>query len=417
VRRILALAALNLLVLGALTAPAVAGLPIRIAEIVGVEHRTDALAAVMVCGAIGASVGNPLFGFLSDRSRARFGRRPWLVVGVVGGALGCAGVLLSPNVPTIAASWAFAQFAYNATLAAAAGLLADGVSETARASASGIFGAATFLGTLPALVLVAVFPERIAIIMLVVPIVTLVATTILAILIREGARTGVAAPGSVRAPAPRRTVVLFSLLAAQRFTMQLAFSLLASFTVYFIAQRFAVSVTDAAPVSSLTTALGGAGIVVSALVVGFLSARGGRYGPVVVLAAVGLAAGACIRAFTTAPLGLWASAAVAGVALGAFYAVDLAAALRIAPPESAGRYLGFFNLAETLPQTLSPAIAGAVLAVSGRDVIGGGADDFTTLHLLAAAIAAASLCFVPALAPVLRRSRPIPAESVAPGPR
>ena len=59
-------------------------------------------ALVAGTGALLAMFGNPLFGQLSDRTTSRFGmRRPWLVIGLLGGTAGTLIVAMAPNIPVV----------------------------------------------------------------------------------------------------------------------------------------------------------------------------------------------------------------------------------------------------------------------------------------------------------------------------
>jgi fatty acid desaturase len=63
-------------------------------------------------------VGNPFFGKLSDRTASRLGmRRPWMVIGLVGGSLGILVVALAPSIPVVLIGWCIAQLLFNALLA------------------------------------------------------------------------------------------------------------------------------------------------------------------------------------------------------------------------------------------------------------------------------------------------------------
>jgi MFS family permease len=61
--------------------------------------------------------GNPFFGRMSDRTSPRLGmRRPWMVIGLVGGTLGILIVVLAPNIPVVLVGWCTAQLFFNALL-------------------------------------------------------------------------------------------------------------------------------------------------------------------------------------------------------------------------------------------------------------------------------------------------------------
>ena len=64
----------------------------------GIEQAPNSLSVVTGIGALLAMVGNPFFGRMSDRTSSRLGmRRPWMVIGLVGGSLGILIVALAPS--------------------------------------------------------------------------------------------------------------------------------------------------------------------------------------------------------------------------------------------------------------------------------------------------------------------------------
>ena len=398
--RIALLAAVNLVALGSLTAPAVAGLPVRIADLLPANERAAALGSLLALGAVGALLANPLFGALSDRTRGRFGRRrPWMLGGVVVGLIGVVGLNAAGTFATLALWWILVQMAYNATLAAAAALLADVVSESRRASASGFFTAAAFLGAVPPLLLAALLPAHLPLVSLVMPV-TAVLVVGGALTIPDppsGSRQG--RTGSVRGSLPRAFVWIW----LQRLAMQSAFSLTTAFTMYLILDRMTHDTVTATPVATLTTLVGGAGVVVGAAVAGTWAQRYGGYVPLLVFGALGLASAAAIRAFAAAPSALWVAAAVGGLAVGTSLAINFALALRALPPGRAGAYLGVLNVAETIPQTLAPVAAAALLTLGGPDPVSGADDNYVALYASAAIVALIGLGALPALRRIARR--------------
>jgi Na+/melibiose symporter-like transporter len=417
VRKVLLFALINLVLLGSLTAPVVTGLPIAIARLVPDDERTSVLAFVTVCGAVASVIANPLFGFLSDRTPGRFGRRrPWLLAGVVAGLGASVLIVAADSVFLLTLAWVLAQTAYNASLAAVAALLGDQVSERRRASASGVFGAAAFLGALPPLVLATVAPSRLDVVVLAMPVVAVVVVAVCCLAIDDPpyARGLPGAVGTLGVIRGERFGLLrnrdFRWVWIQRFLMQLAFSLVSAFTLYFVMARLVLTPDAASPVVALTTLVGGAGIVAAALCAGFLAARRGRYRPYIVVAALGLAGAAVVRSATSTSDLLWISAGIGGLALGIFYAVDLALALRTVPPGRSGAYLGVLNITETLPQTIAPAVAVALLALGGPDPVSGAGDNYTALYLTAAGVALTALVPLVFLRGILSRTAPATAE-------
>src|SRR5215218_7668862 len=80
-------------------APLLVTLALKINSLVGTERAPNSLSLVAGVGSLVALVANPLFGRLSDRTSSRFGmRRPWLLVGLVGGSAGILVVALASTV-------------------------------------------------------------------------------------------------------------------------------------------------------------------------------------------------------------------------------------------------------------------------------------------------------------------------------
>ena len=70
-------------------APLLVTLALKVNSLVGIDRAPNSLALVAGIGALLAMFGNPFFGKMSDRTSSRLGmRRPWMVIGLVGGSLG-----------------------------------------------------------------------------------------------------------------------------------------------------------------------------------------------------------------------------------------------------------------------------------------------------------------------------------------
>jgi len=86
-------------------------------------------------------LGNPFLGKLSDRTSGPWGmRRPWMVIGLLGGSLGVLVVAVARTVPVVLAGWCVAQPFFNALLAALVAVLPDQVPATQRGQVSGVLG-------------------------------------------------------------------------------------------------------------------------------------------------------------------------------------------------------------------------------------------------------------------------------------
>ena len=120
-------------------APALVTLALKVNSLVGIERAPDSLALVTGMGALVALFGNPFFGRMSDRTSSPLGmRRPWMVVGLLGGSLGILIVALAPNIPFVLVGWCIAQLFFNALLAAQVAVLKSaGCERIYREKASG----------------------------------------------------------------------------------------------------------------------------------------------------------------------------------------------------------------------------------------------------------------------------------------
>ncbi|MGP3535664.1 MFS transporter [Microbacterium sp. RD1] len=400
--RVLLLAALNLVALGSLTAPAVAGLPVAFAALVPAGERATVLATALALGSLTALVTNPVFGWLSDRTPGRLGRRrPWLIAGAVVGAVAIGGLATADSIAALTTWWVLAQAAYNAVLAASAALLADLVPEEQRASASGLFTAGAFVGALPPLLLATLVPSQLTAVSFVMPGLALVAAAASFALPDRGARPPRHGERPARVRVPRAFVAVW----VQRLAMQSAFALATAFTLYLIVDRMTGDAVAATPVATLATLVGGGAIVVGALVGGAWASRRGRSLPFLVFGAGGLAVAALIRAGAATPVLLWVAAGVGGLAMGVYLSANLALALRTLPPGRGGSYLGMLNVAETVPGVIAPGVAALLLRIGGADPIAGPGDDYVALYLTAAALALLSLATLPALGRALSGTR------------
>jgi len=421
--RIYLFALIELAALGALVTPLVVTLSLKVLQLVPETEKEGALGLVTALGALAALVANPIFGHLSDRTRSRFGRRrPWLIGGVVGGILAAVLIAVAPNIPVLVVAWVLSQAAYNATLASLSALLADQVPEEQRAKASGIFGAIGFLGMVPAMLVAALFASNLTVVVLAMPIVAVIIVAIVCVFIPD--------PRVERADASRGSILqvfraflfnpfrapMFSLVWIQRATMQLGYTVVSTFGLFYLMVRLGMDQVSAASLTSTAT-LAGAGLnFVAAFACGYLASRRGDYGPFVIGSALIMALSLLLKAFTQDVSVFWVSTLLAGFALGAYYAVDLALAMRTLPAGEEGKYLGIFNMAKTLPQSIAPAVAPFVVLIGGSDPIVGGDKNYTALYIVAAAAVLASLLTLPGLRRVLRRDAYEASRSAAAAP-
>ena len=139
-------------------APILVTLPLRVNSLVGIQQAPKSLGLVAGIGALVSMFGNPFFGRMSDRTWSRLGmRRPWMVIGLVGGTLGILIVALAPNIPVVLVGWCMAQLFFNALLAAFIAVLPDQVPRAQRGLVSGVLGVCLPIAAVSGTLLVKLF--------------------------------------------------------------------------------------------------------------------------------------------------------------------------------------------------------------------------------------------------------------------
>lgn len=408
--RVYLLALIELVTLGALVTPLVVSLSLKVLQVVPAAQKEGALGLVTALGALAALLANPIFGHLSDRTRSRFGRRrPWLLAGAAGGLLSAVILAVAPNLPVLVIGWVLSQAAYNATLASLSALLADQIPEEQRSQASGIFGAFGFLGLVPAMLVATLFASSLPVVILAMPLVAVIIIVIVCLRLPdppasrpEREQRSIRQVFAAFAFNPFRTRT-FTLVWIQRATMQFGYSVVSTFGLFYLMVRLDLGQTSAASLTSIATLAGAALNFIAAFTCGYFASRRGNYTPFVIASVALMAVSLLLKAFTDSTAVFWISSLLAGLALGAYYAVDLALAMRTLPLGEEGKYLGIFNIAKTLPQSIAPALAPLIVLIGGADPISGGDKNYAALYLVGTAVVLASLLTLPGLRGVLRR--------------
>jgi MFS family permease len=354
-------------------APLLVTLALKVNSLVGIEQAPNSLAVVTGIGALLAMVGNPFFGKLSDRTSSQVGmRRPWMVIGLVGGSLGILMVALAPNIPTVLVGWCIAQLLFNALLAALAAVLPDQVPTAQRGLVSGLLGICVPTASVSGTFLVQLFTGN-QLAMFLAPcaiggfFVLLFAATLddrrLAKAdkpswsLRELASTFYVNP---------RTSPDFAWAFASRFMFVLAYAFLTTYQVYYLLDRIGSAEADVPRQIFLGTLVQSAVVVAASLVGGRLSDRTGRRKIFVLTASTVYGLAMFVLAIAGDFDGFLVGMAVGGLGFGVYTAVDLALVVDVLPDnDNAAKDLGVLNIAGALPFSVAPGIASAVLAMAG----------------------------------------------------
>jgi MFS family permease len=354
-------------------APILVTLPLRVNSLVGIKQAPSSLAFVAGIGALVSLFGNPFFGRMSDRTSSRLGmRRPWMVIGLVGGTLGIAIVAFAPNIPVVLVGWCVAQLFFNALLAALVAVLPDQIPAVQRGTVSGVLGVCLPIAAVSGTFLVKLFAGQ-QIATFLVPCATGGFFILLfAVVLQDRQLAKADRPmWSLREFASTfyvkpRTSPDFAWAFASRFLFLMAYALLTTYEAYYLLQKLGSAAADVPQQIFLGTLVQSVVIVAASLIGGNLSDRTGRRKVFVFTASIAYGLGLFAVAIASNFNGFLVGMAISGLGFGVYAAVDLALVADVLPsPGHNAKDLGVFNIAGALPFSLAPACAPAILAIGG----------------------------------------------------
>jgi len=354
-------------------APILVTLPLRVNSLVGIQQAPKSLGLVAGIGALVSMFGNPFFGRMSDRTWSRLGmRRPWMVIGLVGGTLGILIVALAPNIPVVLVGWCMAQLFFNALLAAFIAVLPDQVPRAQRGLVSGVLGVCLPIAAVSGTLLVKLFTGH-PVATFLVPCATggfFILLFVVALKDRRLARA--ARPAwSLREFASTfyvkpRTSPDFAWAFASRFMFLMAYALLTTYEAFFLLGKIGSAVADVPQQIFLGTLVQSVVIVAASLLAGKLSDRTRRRKIFVFTASIVYGLAMFAVAVASNFNGFLVGLAISGLGFGIYTAVDLALVADVLPnKDNVAKDLGVFNIAGALPFSIAPAGAPAILAIGG----------------------------------------------------
>ena len=378
-------------------------LPAHADRIAGPGDREKLLALVVGVGAAAALVATPLWGYASDLCRTRHGTRmPVVYAGTALGVAGQAVLFASTTGPSTLMGWVLVQLGLNGPFAVLAALIADRVPGARRGSVGSLFGVGQIVGVITGTVVaesVGAGAAGYLVLALLTPVL------LLAIVLAERGRSSdesaappvphqppaASIPGPVCEPGPdtgrglrpTRDYVWAWLL---RFLMNLTNAILLIYLFYFL--DTAIRVDDVAGAVLTVTVIT---LVLSALFAGLTGVLSDRLARRRVFASAGAlttAGGLILLALASTLPTVLVAAAILGLGWGLFIGVDMAIITStLADDATSGTLLGLANIANSLPQVLTPVFAAPlVLSAAG----------YPALYGVGAAIAvAAALCTLP----------------------
>lgn len=331
-------------------------------------NKVANLALVTTVGAFAAMLAQPIAGAVSDRTRSKFGRRaPWMVGGALVGGLALIGMASANTLVQIGIAWTMVQIAYNFVQGPLSAILPDRVPVRARGTFAALGGAAAMLGAIGGQVIGAGLARSLGVGYVLLAGITLVTTTLFVVFNPDQSSKDLQLPKFEVVDFLRTFWVNpikypdFAWAFAGRLLLYTGYFSVTGYNLYLLQDY--IKLGDAAvgyvPLLGLISL---AGMLPTIAISGPISDRIGRRKIFVFISSVVVGLGLLIPwVWPTLP-GMMAMSLVCGLGFGAFQSVDQALMTEVLPSaDSFAKDLGVVNIAATLPQTLAPAVGGAIV--------------------------------------------------------
>jgi MFS family permease len=356
--------------LGLLT-PVAVTIALRVAQIGDPLHKTAQLGTILGVGAMASIIATPIWGYISDHTPARIGRRKlWMIVGVAGGGVGLLVMAAATGVAQFGVGRVIAQIAFNANQAALNALLPDQIPDAQRGRVSGLLGLSSIVAIVIGTFITRYTADQPYLLFLAPWLGTVLTLLLILFAFKDQPAALRSAP-----PASWRAVIRafhisprdhpdFYWAWLSRFLVILGAAYLQTYSVYFLSDRIRLPMAQIPTLIFFSTGIGAAITVMVSPLGGWLSDRTGRRKPFVFAAALVAAIGLLVIGSAQELKQFFIGSAVTSIGISLYYAVDLALVAAVLPdPDNSAKDMGLFTIANTLPQSLAPAIAPVFLAI------------------------------------------------------
>ena len=346
-------------------------------------HKEATLSLVTGLGALVSTLGNPVFGALSDRTTSRFGRRlPWIAGGLALGAVGLVVLASARGVAGMVVGWCLVQAFLNATFAARNASIADQVPVERRGLVSGLIGVAQTAGLVAGAGLAAaVGSTRTGYLVLAVLVVALGLPHVLGardLRLPDGAPRPTLRHVMAGFVPPLRRYPDFGWAWLTRFLVNLGNSTGTLYLLYYLMDAVGMEADKATTGVFILTGIYALTVFGSTVIGGVWSDKVGRRKPFVIAASIVTGLASLDLALTQNWVGAVVGAVILGIGFGAFTSVDFALVTQVLPSSGdAARDLGIINIASAGAQVLAPVLAAPVVTHLGG---------YTTLYVMAAVV-------------------------------
>lgn len=346
-------------------------LPAQISQQFGEADKVANLTLVATIGAFCSMLAQPIAGQISDRTRSRFGRRaPWIILGSLAGGLSLVGLAFANSLVGVVIAWSLVQITYNIAQGPLSAIMPDRVPLKRRGTFAALSGIGLMVGALGGQIVGALFFNSIAAGYVTFAAFSLIVLTLFVVFNPDYSSKEIE-PEPFRFGDFLRTFWVspvkhpdFFWAFTGRLLLYTGYFAVTGFQLYLLTDYFGIAKPESViPVLGLISL---AGILLATIVSGPLSDKVGRRKPFVFISSVvtGLA---LVVPWVWPDLTAWmVFTFVSGLGFGMFQAVDTALMSEVLPSaKSFAKDLGVVNIAATLPQTLAPGVAGAIVLAFG----------------------------------------------------
>ncbi|PTQ85440.1 Na+/melibiose symporter-like transporter [Trichococcus patagoniensis] len=339
------------------------------------ENKIQLVALFSICAMVVAAISNMVAGYLSDRTRSRFGKRtPWLVGGAAAFMLSMILASMANNIPFLLASWMLGQVALNFIVAPMVAWL-ELAPENGKATASSAYGGLGMaLGNNGFTIIAAMFLGQVRLGFIIFGILTFVGTLIAAIIVHEPSNLDekiVVAEKKEKTSLKEAMAIFPSWSVGRDYYLALIgklFQGVGNFTVtgyllFIMTDFLGKGTADTQHAIQLINTI----MLLFGLAMGFIAGPlADKYKVLkfpVGLSTISLGIGALSMFFLQNDVGILIYGFTAGLGMGIWNSLDNLLNLEVIPDKNrVAFFLGVYNLGNTLTQAIAPVLAAFVIS-------------------------------------------------------
>ncbi|MEV6493036.1 MFS transporter [Actinoplanes sp. NPDC051633] len=368
--------------------PAVLTLSLKAAQI-DAANATTVLSVTVGVGSVFSLIAFPALGRLSDRTTGRFGRRrPFLLLGALLFILGAIGIIAAQNTFTLTLANIVTAVGYSSAAVAFTAAIPDQLAPDRRGPASAIVGLSLPVGAVTGLFIAQLVSPNLTLMVLIPAVIAAAGAALFAVKLGDRKLAAAERPHfgwtqflTTFWVSPRKSPN-YAWAWFSRLLLFLGVAAIQAYQAFYLIMVLHFTPDEVAQAVFLSTLVLTAAALIFASIAGKVSDRIGRRKPFVITAAVIFAVGLALASFAGSFPAFLVAIGVVGVGQGVYMAVDIALVTQVLPdPDNPAKDLGIMNLASTLPGTIVPTVAPAVLAIGASAA---NPQNFTALFLFGA---------------------------------